>query len=442
MGWLPCIRRGSDRWWLPRSAAATDIVTQILLAPNNAHKATVDEGTPDSAQPELTRAVANVIAVDPPLFLYCALSVDLGNSVHESVQPTDTQTASVSPPSLDIDTLACWLIGHAHHHFASGESLLGAPILTDFHDQQTRRLLDHYRALPLDRWMDDAVLWLQAFGPKVSSAWQHQWPTFRVPTNGVVSFEPNPSQADTLQQLARAMQRLRSLESAFDARLQKSKLGAIKQLTYGLSHEINNPLANISTRAQSLQRDESDPARVATLQRIIDQVYRAHEMIADLMFYANPHDAKPTACNLAEIIRRTVRTFDEEAARQSIRMELSLPDDSVPLSLDETMIGEAIRVLIRNAIEAIGCQGTVVVSLVPGETSTQIHVADSGPGLSPEARQHAFDPYFSGREAGRGLGLGLCRAYRIAKLHQAEITLAGGPTGCVATITMENDSTQ
>ena len=127
--------------------------------------------------------------------------------------------------------------------------------------------------------------------------------------------------------------------------------------------------------------------------------------------------------------------FEEEAQRQAIRLEVDTYDDGdANADVDGTMIGEAIRALIRNSIDAIGCDGTIVVSLVRQERRWLIHVADSGPGLSALAREHAFDPYFSGREAGRGLGLGLCRAYRIARLHTGDITLAGGPTGCVATI--------
>ena len=248
---------------------------------------------------------------------------------------------------------------------------------------------------------------------------------------------------DSIQNLARTVQRLRSLETAFDARLQKSKLDAIKQLAYGLSHEINNPLANISTRAQSLKRDEQDATKAATLQRIVDQVFRAHEMIADLMFYANPSPTNPKPCDLVAMIQNVVDGFRDEADRQAIRIEVSVPRSEVRKKVDETMFAEALRVLIRNAIEAIGCQGTIVVSLVAGEGPTQIHVADSGPGLSAEARQHAFDPYFSGREAGRGLGLGLCRAYRITQLHGAELSLASGPAGCVATIQIdESDRVQ
>ena len=85
------------------------------------------------------------------------------------------------------------------------------------------------------------------------------------------------------------------------------------------------------------------------------------------------------------------------------------------------MIGEAIRALVRNAIEAIGCEGTIVTSIVDSDTCWQINVADSGPGISEEARRHAFDPYYSGREAGRGLGFGLSKAWRIIDQHHGEI---------------------
>lgn len=410
MRWLPCIRRGSERWWLPRSAVATDVVAAIML-----NHGTDADGLRDS--------VAHAFMADPALFLYCALTCSAENN--------DTSTFTIA-------ALADWLIASAVARFAGGDALMGAPSPSEHHDQQVRSLSDHYHTLPVERWMDDATLWLEAFGPKVSAAWQQQWPTIAAPTNGMVSADQPATTTDPLQQLARTMQRLRSIENSFDARLRKSKLGAIKQLAYGLSHEINNPLANISTRAQSLQRSEDDPARVATLQRIIDQVYRAHEMISDLMFYANPPLAAPEPSRLNTLIEQAVETYREEAERQSIRMELSLPADSVQRSVDAPMLTEAIRILIRNAIEAIGCQGTIVVSLVHQDSSTQIHVADSGPGLSAEAREHAFDPYFSGREAGRGLGLGLCRAYRIAQLHHAEITLAGGPAGCVATIKLNS----
>ncbi len=404
MGLFPCIRRGSDRWWLPCGGAATEAIGQLMLA---AKGPVIDNATRSQ--------VLRTLESDPPLLIFAALNW--------------------SADRVDTDELVAWLAQHVTQRFSSGDAFLGAPTISRPLQRRWRKLRDHFRTLPLERWLDDAALWLEATGPKVSVTWRQQWPQ--------VSGQSNqPAQADEaagsgmLQQLARMTQRQRSLEQSFDRRLNSNKLIAIKELAYGLSHEINNPLANISTRAQQLQRGEEDPSRLATLQRIVDQVYRAHEMIADLMFYANPPNAQLTRCDLNTIVQSVAESFGEETERQNIHLEATLPAEPTLVSADHEMIGEAVRVLIRNAIEAIGCQGTIIVSIVHNGDQVKIHIADSGPGLSEAARQHAFDPYFSGREAGRGLGLGLCRAYRIAQLHSAEITLAGGPAGCVATIAM------
>jgi hypothetical protein len=100
------------------------------------------------------------------------------------------------------------------------------------------------------------------------------------------------------------------------------------------------------------------------------------------------------------------------------------------------MMLEAIRSLVRNAVEAIGCDGVIELVCLShvnhGKAGVVFEVRDSGPGLSEEARIHAFDPYFSGREAGRGLGVGLCRVDRIATLHGGTISLISGPAGCTA----------
>ncbi len=404
IGWMPCIRRGSTRWWLPRTSIASETVTQVLL-----------ETAAPTTSSSFNRWVAESIISDPALFLFCSLQI---------------QT-----PSCDAEALATWLIQNAPGQFASGDAFLGSPTWTIEIDAHFNQLTERYHQISRLAWIENAPSWLEVTGERVPTSWQQQWPTFAEKSNGsIVRSDLATTSRDPLQKLARSMQSLKSLERSFDTALRKSKLGALKQLAYGLSHEINNPLANILNRAQQLQRGEDDSARVATLQRIVDQVYRSHEMIADLMFYANPPSLNRQSCDLVPILAEAVESFSEEAQRQSIRIESSLPEKCVLRDADGAMLGEMILVLIRNAIEAIGCQGMVVVSLVEESRRVEIHIADSGSGLSDEAREHAFDPYFSGREAGRGLGLGLCRAYRIARLHHGEISLAGGPAGCVATI--------
>ena len=417
LGFLPCLRRGSDRWWLPQTERATDAIGHLLLM--NRRNGSVDNPSLDSAvRARVTGAMLN----DPAYFIFVTLShPDSG--------------------SIDLSQLVTWHAENITNQIADGDAFLGAPKITPEIEKRWRKLRDHYRTIPHSRWMEDAPLWLEVTGPKVSKTWQEQWPLLRIKPDASKSQPPTVDVTSMLQELARSIQYQKSLENAFDTRLHDEKLAAIKQLAYGLSHEINNPLANISTRAEQLQRGESDSHRLATLQRIIDQVYRAHEMIADLMFYANPPQPEKQPCLPDELLAEVIGSFEEEADRQSIQLQLDVENCTeqtadLEIAADATMIKEAIRALVRNAVDAIGCQGSIVFRIKWDSDTISISVADSGPGLSEHARLHAFDPYFSGREAGRGLGLGLCRAYRIAKLHGGDIVLSGGPSGCIATLSL------
>lgn len=405
IGWLPCLRWGADRWWLPLSAASAQVLGSCFVAYGQSRA--VDGPT--------RRAIVSCLHQDPPLLIYAAL-----HQVGESTSP---------------EQLADWLCARAIDHFADGDASLGCPPLPARDSLRWRELDAFFQTLPWTRWLSEAALYLEATGPAVPEAWREQWPQLvEEASEDVGQSLSQPSTA--LQQLARFSKQHRSLEASFHDQLQHAKLASLKQLAYGLSHEINNPLANVSTRAQQLQRGETDPNRQSILQRIIDQAYRAHEMIADLMFYASPPLPERQRMDLRETVERVVTSFAEQSRRHSVRLKLELPDHPIPVEADETMVGEAVRALIRNSLEAIGCEGTIVVSVVDHQDRSLVHVADSGPGLSEEGRRHAFDPYYSGREAGRGLGLGLCRAYRIVRLHEGDISVAGGPAGCVATISL------
>ena len=409
MGLLPCLRRGTERWWLPLSSNATEAIGRVMLA----------FGRGDSIDAATCHHLHAALCSDPPLLIFAALCF----------------------PDRQRQPHVSWrrcLADQAIGRFAAGNAFFGAPTITDAHRVRWRKLYDHYRTLPIEDWLNDASLWLEVAGPRVPAAWREQWPAVTVDEPQTAASDLSRS-TSLLQPLARMMQRHRTVQESFDDQLRRSKLGALKQLAYGLSHEINNPLANISTRAQQLQLGEEDESRVAVLQRIIDQVYRAHEMIADLMFYAHPPKLQPDSADLKEIVQSVADGFAEEAERQAIRLEIQSEYESPVASVDRLMIAEGVRALVRNSIDAIGCEGTIVVSIVREDDRWLIHVADSGPGLTEHARRHAFDPYFSGREAGRGLGLGLCRAYRIAKLHHGDVTLAGGPTGCVVTMSIANE---
>lgn len=220
------------------------------------------------------------------------------------------------------------------------------------------------------------------------------------------------------------------LQQDFQHRLEQEKLAALYQFAYGLSHEINNPLTNISIRAQSLLTAEKDPDRRRTLATIHTQALRAHEMIADLMLFARPPAPRKTLVDLGDLVNGVVQEWQSDADAQQTALIRNAPPLPLLADVDPQQIAVACSALVRNALEALGRGGEITISLARNSAGqAEISVADSGPGISPEVRRHMFDPYFSGREAGRGLGLGLSKCWRIVQLHDGQVEVDSPPTG-------------
>lgn len=223
--------------------------------------------------------------------------------------------------------------------------------------------------------------------------------------------------------------------------LEQQKLASLHAFAYGLSHEINNPLANIATRAQTLLADEPHPDRKRRLAVIVAQAFRAHEMLADVMLFAKPPRLNLETVLVFSLLRELVDQFQSEAAAQQTSLMLVPPGDEtaeqVAISADPVHLKMGVQAMLRNALEAVAHQGAVTLQLCVASKTIAIVVRDTGPGLSEEAREHLYDPFYSGREAGRGLGLGLSKTWRIAELHGGAIVAENlAPTGCQFTLTL------
>jgi signal transduction histidine kinase len=228
------------------------------------------------------------------------------------------------------------------------------------------------------------------------------------------------------------------LNEEFDRRLEHEKLESLKELAYGASHEINNPLANIAARAQTLLEDEPDSERQRKLAAIHRQAMRAHEMIADLMLFARPPKLRLAECDLVPLVQRVVDEFHELAAEYGVDLEFENSADSVQLVADETQLAVAIGAIVKNALEAARNGGYVRVSMrrlmLEGAELAEVVVLDDGPGISANVRSHMFDPFFSGREAGRGLGFGASKCWRIVTDHGGRVLVHSRGVGAAVTI--------
>ena len=138
----------------------------------------------------------------------------------------------------------------------------------------------------------------------------------------------------------------------------------MKELAYGASHEINNPLANISARAQTLLRDETDPERRRALEAIHQQALRAHEMIADLMLFARPPRLERAAVDVPAAGRQGVAELAPECRRREIELQRRADADLPAVLADEVQLAVAVKALCTNSIEAIGREGRINVRRV------------------------------------------------------------------------------
>jgi len=263
-------------------------------------------------------------------------------------------------------------------------------------------------------WSDKSIRreWVCESQGSVRDAWQ---------APGAIRF--SVMAVDT--RLARA----RALEGDFQERLETEKLLSLKELAYGASHEINNPLANISTRAQTLLRDEEDPERRKKLATINSQAFRAHEMISDMMLFAKPPTLKIEEVDLAQTVTEVCCELGEDAERQHTRLSYHGVEQPLLAEVDGTHLGVGLRAMCINSLEAIGAGGEIDVTVATDDHFATIEVRDSGPGISAEVRSHLFDPFYSGREAGRGLGFGLSKCWRIIQQHGGDIDVESGQDG-------------
>jgi two-component system, NtrC family, sensor kinase len=221
-------------------------------------------------------------------------------------------------------------------------------------------------------------------------------------------------------------------------RLQERKLAALAEFAAGAGHEINNPLAVISGQAQYLLGHEADQGRQHSLHTIIGQTQRIHQILRDLMQFARPSPPRKQIVNLPGLVREVADSLGGLAAERHVRLVCPDPEPTPSLCADPSHLKAAITCLVRNAIEAAPAEGWAGVRLdLSSPRCIDVVVEDNGPGLPPPLREHLFDPFYSGREAGRGRGLGLSTAWRLVKVHGGDlrfVSLPDGPTRFVMSL--------
>lgn len=221
----------------------------------------------------------------------------------------------------------------------------------------------------------------------------------------------------------------------FEERLLRAKMEAMAEFAAGAGHEINNPIASIAGRVELLMRSETNPERRQSLAAIGGQAYRVRDMIGDAMLFGRPPKPNPVSCSLNEAIEEVVEKLQATERGQQCRFSLELAS-GVVVHADPTQLRIVISSLINNSLESIQSNGTIRIhsNVTEGDRGNRIgkfEITDNGVGLEAKDREFLFDPFYSGRQAGRGLGFGLPKSWRIIDQHNGQIEFdsrPGGPT--------------
>ncbi len=211
------------------------------------------------------------------------------------------------------------------------------------------------------------------------------------------------------------------------SRLAKQKFEALAEFAAGAGHELNNPLAVIMGRAQILLSHGLAPEAARSLRLIVEQAARAHRMLRDLMFIARPPAPRWRDCRPSDSLKNAARELADEIEAKELRL-ITDWDDAEPLvASDPGALDHLALTLLRNAIESTPPSGAIEIrsQSEPGEIVW--HFADSGRGFTTAEAARLIDPFYCGRQAGRGLGLGLPRAARITESLGARLRWSSNP---------------
>lgn len=230
---------------------------------------------------------------------------------------------------------------------------------------------------------------------------------------------------------------LRALGQAFDSMvaeidarerrmMQAERMAVVGQLAAGIAHEINNPIGIIRGYLKIMD-PRGDPDTLQEELRIVDEESAACQRIAeDLLAYASGSQVRTTPTRMHEFLDESVRRFHEAQTETGCRFVVNA--QSAHVEVDPGRVRQVLFNLLRNAVEASPSGSPIeVVGTALAGGAYEISVADRGPGVRPEDRTAIFEPFFSKRAGGSGLGLAVCES--IMRAHGGTIAVEDGPSG-------------
>ncbi len=232
-------------------------------------------------------------------------------------------------------------------------------------------------------------------------------------------------------------QDITDIKAREEQRQRRERLAALGEMAAGLAHEIRNPLASMSGAAQFLNESGMVlPEGERLLQIIVREAARLNQLTESFLKYARPNVGKPQEIKLVHAIRAVAEELIPEERRDSLSVTLDVPDH-LEVCFDPEQLKQVLTQVLQNACEAVGKKGSIHIQAEDTGDRMELVILDDGQGIDPEDMPKIFNPFFTTRPDGTGLGLSV--AHQIIKTWGGEIFVESEPgKGCKVTITIPN----
>ncbi len=221
------------------------------------------------------------------------------------------------------------------------------------------------------------------------------------------------------RKMAADIEQLRHLNEQL---VRTEKLAAMGTLSAGVAHEINNPLASISSLIQMIQKNgELDKQSGEKLELIQTQIRRITQVTKDMMDFARVRPAARTEVNINKIIEKSLRLASFDKSFQKLTLEQNIDNEIGCVFADTDQLQQVFLNLFLNARDAMPDGGKLSITTKQDSNTIKIEIIDTGSGIGKEDTEKIFDPFYTTKSPGSGTGLGLAVCYGIITAHHGTI---------------------
>jgi hypothetical protein len=241
------------------------------------------------------------------------------------------------------------------------------------------------------------------------------------------------------RQMSKLQEAYRELREAQGKLVQSEKLAAIGEVAAHVAHEIRNPLVTIGGFARNIKRQlPEDHPCTRSIDIIVDEVRRLEKILANVMDFSKPSAPWKRPTKINQVVRNTCVLVGDDFESRNITFVRRLAPDLPLVMVDAEQIKQALLNILKNAAESIGTDGQVTVSTRLEEGSVWIDISDTGKGIPEDTIANLFDPFFTTRPDGTGLGLAVTRKIIVDHGGDIEVKSKLG-IGTTFTITLPAD---